>query len=289
MAKKQSGKSVVKGKEEEEQNELLVEIFGVTMLLPKEKKVVMPNGVKARLSMDKLMAIAPHIAFIAFEQSKYEPSPKMHPALSFFYDIDGDGKKEILFDAFLFDKDTVRFEDVARRQTEFSIDDIPTVADLSQDIEICPAVISGNSTKVIATINLSNAKSIKGEDQGDDKLPVAFGTVTRNWAEKIVAEFERNGGEPRVVLTNETQSVEFKLKKNATRVMIGNVPAQEVMKLNDLDDYMRDHPLSHIELLYDLFHLPCGCEIPATPTGKMPALTHPMPLGANRCGPPIQA
>src|SRR5207302_10701544 len=134
-ARKQPLKNVVKG-EEEEQNELLVEIFGVTMLMPKQKKVVMPNGVKGRLSMDKLSVVAPHIAFIAFEKSKYEPPPKMNPVLSFSYDIDGYGKKEILFDAFLFDKHTVRFEDVAPRETKFSIDDIPTVADLSKDIEI---------------------------------------------------------------------------------------------------------------------------------------------------------
>jgi hypothetical protein len=272
-------------------NELVVEIFGVTMILPEQKQVVIPNGVKGRLSMDKLSAIAPHIAFIAFEPDKYELLPDMKPAFSFSYDLVGDGVKETDFDGFLLDHETVSFQDIAGRTTKFSIDNIPTTTALSKDIEICPGVVSGNSTKVIATIDLSRAKSIKGADHGNDKLPVTFGTETKNWAEKIVAEFDRNGGQPRVILEKKESRVECKLKDDATRIMIGNVPPQELMKLNALEAHVHDQvPLAHLELLYDLFHMPCGCDVPAAPTTNAP--THaggPAQLpGTNRCGPPVQ-
>jgi hypothetical protein len=287
-----------------EKKELLVEIFGVTMILPKQERVVIPNGVKARLSMNRLSAIPPHVAFIAFELGTYQPPPNTRPALTFFYDLVGDGEKETRLDAFLLNNDKVTFEGFVPRDTKLPsdrlvIENIPTMAALSNEIEICPGVVSGSSTKVIASIDLSQAKSIKGEDHGDDKLPVTFGTLTQNWAEKIVAEFERNGVQPRVALTKEGQEpVEFNLKENATRVMIANVPAQEVMKLNDLEN-AHDHnqiPLAHIELLYDFFHMPCGCDIPAQPMSTLPAHIHnalaagaaaQLP-GSNRCGPPLQ-
>jgi len=273
------------------QNELLVEIFGVTMILPEQKQVVIPNGVKGRLSMDRLSAIAPHIAFIAFEPGKYEPPPGMKPAFSFSYDLVGDGVKDTDFDGFLPDHETVSFQDIAGRTTKFSIDNIPTTAALSKDIEVCPGVVSGNSTKVIATIDLSRAKSIKGEDHGDDKLPATFGTETKNWAEKIVAEFDRNGGQPRVIVAKKESEVEFKLNQNATRIMIANVPPQEVMKLNVLEEHVHDVPLAHLELLYDLFHMPCGCDVPTSPTSKVPAHAGGGPAqlpGTNRCGPPVK-
>lgn len=277
--------------EREEKKELIVDIFGVTMLLREKNWVVMPKGLKPRLSIDKKTVIPPHIAFIAFEPGKYEPPPKTKADFSYVYDLVGDGKKETRFDAFLLADDKVCFEEVARRTPNLEVSKIPSTETLSRNLELCPAVLNGNSKQVIATIDLAKAKSIKGEDHGSDKLPVTVGILTDNWSEKIVAEFDRNGAQPKVVLEREVEgervTAYFQLKENATRIMFANVPAQELMKLNELDTGHDHNTLPHLELLYDLFHV-CGCELPAAATSKRHDHSHPQPGGAARCGPPFQ-
>lgn len=320
---RRAAKQVSSGADEKR---LTVEVFGVSMLLENPDKVVLPDGRGARVASDGKSPIPTHIAFVALEPDSYDRSA-ISPSFTFRYDVNGD-ENEVLYDAFLLDRSVVTFEGVKKHDPIIKNENIPSIAELLGDTaEVCPGVWDGSSKNVIASIEIDEAATIEGKDHGDHLQPVTFGSTTRNWAETIVATFElddaaairvrpskahaangrgrskskSNGhgngngnGHGHAAKKNEPLDVTIPLKGDRPQyVFIANVPPEELMKLNVVPEGQAAS-LSHLELLYNLFHFrgpggPPKCDDHAFPHTHGHA-AHGMRISGDRahCGPPVK-
>jgi hypothetical protein len=285
--------------------DVTLDIFGVTLLLTKAKKIVLADGRKPRKSVSDPGAIIPgHFPFLAIESGRYvayrgDRREAIKPVMSFAYDLDGAGVKTPL-DAFVLDGHVVSFSEVEPHSGDINPRNIPQMNTLVERLELCPAVAAGTSRQVVATIDLTNARLAQGMDHGahsDHRL--RFGATVSNAPEKLIAKFERTHGKPRIELKRresdlrrdgqDTFTIELDRDDPPPRVMIGNVPAEEVMDLNFLPDG-KEIPLTHIELLYDLYHgAPAALPVPrCTDHVKGSAAGAHAHTAGGHCGPPMQ-
>lgn len=246
--------------------DLTVDVLGVAMFLPKQKRVILVDGRKPRLSVNDPSTIIPaHLPIIAFEPRKYRASTvskgkvrRVPSRMSFDYDLSGQDDEQ-RFDAFLLDGHTVTFENVqARGSVKPEDESIASMKSLAGKLTLCSDVIAGKAKEVVATINLSNAATIIGEAHGNhSEHTLRFGHEEKNCAEKVTSRFVRKKNEqPVVCLTNENgDNVMITLTGGGPwTVMIANVPAEELINMNSTPEG-RDVPLTHVELLYDFYHL----------------------------------
>jgi hypothetical protein len=281
-----------------------LDIFGVTLLLTKARKVVLADGRKPRNSVSDPGAIIPgHFPFLAVESGRYAiysaEKQKIKPVMSFSYDLDGVGKKTPL-DAFVLDGHVVSLSEIEQNNGDINPRNIPQMNTLVDGLELCPAVVAGTSRQVVSYIDLSNARLVQGMDHGaHSEHRLRFGTTVSNAPEKLIAKFERTHDKPRIELKRREMkrdgqdafTIELDRADPPPRVMVGNVPAEEVMDLNILPDG-KEIPLTHIELLYDLYHgAPAALPVPrCTDHVKQAGAAggaHPHTAGGH-CGPPMQ-
>lgn len=240
---------------------LTVEVHGVSMLLNGSDKIVLPEGRKARIGTDGRSVIPPHIAFIAFRPGDYDRGT-LKPAITFSYDLEG--VNEVMeFDAFLLDQHTISFEGVVKNFPSVDDSTIPRMTDLVGSLELCPSVIEGSSRHVVGTLDLVGARSVAGKDHGTHTHAIAFGNDVRNWAEKISVTYEASNEPPQVRLRrNKSHPLAGEddvfiplMGKGPWTVMVANIPPEEVMDLNETE-IGQNVPLTHLELLFDLYHGP---------------------------------
>ncbi|HEX2120185.1 MAG TPA: hypothetical protein VHL59_00955 [Thermoanaerobaculia bacterium] len=279
----------------------------MTLLLTAEKKVVLADGRKPRKSVNDERTIIPgHFPFLAVESNKYklydekgkEVVPVV-PVMSFPYDLDGLGEKTAL-DAFVLDGHLVSVSNVEQGTGDINPRNIPRMGALANGLELCPGVRAQTSRQVVAYVDVSNAKLVEGRDHGthsDHQL--RFGATISNAAEKLRATFARTHDKPTIKLQRRKMDEKpdgqnaftIELLENSVRVMVANVPAEEVMDLNVLPEG-KEIPLTHIELLYDLYHsAPPALPVPRCTEhvkhGGAAGGAHPHTAGGH-CGPPMQ-
>lgn len=250
---------------------LNVDVFGVTMLLPKEKKVVLVDGRRRRIASDGVSVIPSHVPFLGIEAAAFaKTDPAVKPKLAFSYDVDGN-ETRTSFECFLLDRHTVTFEGVVEYDCLVKDANIPRMNSLIGNMRLCPGVKDGTLDRVVGLIDLQHAETIAGADHGNHNHAIAFGADVRNWAEKITATFIAN--RPVVIrLTQnkpqakgaaaagaELQNMAIHLKPGKWKVMVANIPPEEVLDLYEMEaNGDGTVPLTHLELLYDLYHVGYG-------------------------------
>jgi hypothetical protein len=274
--------------------EITLEVFGVAMLLEKKKKIVFVDGRKPRISFtDGKSIIPPHMPFIAFRPGSYESSQESK--MSFSYDVNGDGKTT-RFEGFLLDGHVVSFERVVKGEAALNDGSIAPMTALGS-FELCPGVLNGTNSQIVATLDVSNATDIAGTDHGDQVHAISFGSTVRNWAEKITVTFKAKGAKPTLLLKkNGKTDLTVTLKGDGPwTIMTGNVPPEEVMNVSLPGEIHDNVPLTHVELLFDFYHMPAAAMVGVP---KPPACTnhaHAHVAGARiagsgvHCGPPVRS
>lgn len=275
-------------------NTLEVGILGVAILLPDKKLVIFPDGRKPRLSVDKPgKIIDPHFAVIAFECGKFKArlrnGQEVPPTFTFNYDLSGH-HKPVCYGGFFFERHKVVFKNVDSTDPEIDTKDIASMSDLVPNLQMCSDVTSGKSPYVIGLVDLTGACSIKGKSHGlHGKHAINLGNKPpRNCAELIVAKFHVKPTPPIVMMLhpkNRCHDLIIELTgKGPWRVMCANVPVDELLSANESTTEKGLH-LTHIELLYDLYHLGAG------QSRVVPYCPEDHPLFAQvingHCGPPV--
>lgn len=274
---------------------LTVKILGVAMLLPEERKAVLVEGRKARLSTNTEEIIPPHYPVIAFEAGKYEArdvnDQRIPSDLGFNFAHSDHDAKAPRFEAYLLDRDTVSFRKIDASCPAEKVDDgnIPSMTELAGELELLPEVRKGSSKRVAGTVDLSKACAISGEKHGvraDHKI--TFGTSkAAPRAAMISATFNRFLAPPVIVLTNPdpAHNREITLLGNGPwTVLVANVPADEMMMLEEAP-IKGPLQLTHVELLYDFYKLGKNQRrvIPFCDEDHRPSHTV-----NGHCGPPVK-
>ncbi len=267
--------------------DLTVEILGMALYVPSvNHNVILVDARKPRKSKtDKGTLIPGHYAFIAFAPGTYEAPRAMKPAIAFDYDLAGDGQDE-RYEAFVLDRHSVGFQNVDTRAGRAVQDKlIASMTDLAGSLRLKDTVRSGKpADEVIAHVDLSRAALIRGESHGIHSAhPLTIGGKDQDCAEKICAHFMAGTNRPRVVLTKGDEMTEFNLIGDGPwTVMIANIPVEEVMDLNMIGTG-KNVPLTHCELIYDLYEDTDDIRIPTCNFHHAAAAT-----AEGHCGPPFR-
>lgn len=272
------------------EGDVFIHVFGVSMLLPEQKRIVLVDGRRARASEAVKGQIIPtHLPFMAVPPGSYETGIKSK--MSFEYDVDGASADvdEPRFDAYPLDGDMISIENVVPPAGNNMEDDyivgIPSMQPLAGDIQLCEAVLTGASSRVVASIDVANATMVTGGAHGQhSEHGIKFGENERKCDEKIVAAFKRNG-RPRLILKRGKETEELSLTGDGPwHIMIANVPVEEIMQMSLMPEG-NDVPLTHFELLYDLYHVGPGF-VPKVPVCHNHH-AHRAASGSH-CGPPAR-
>lgn len=262
---------------------LVLEIVGVTMLLPESKRVVLVNGTP-RVSVTNPGSIIPrHYPFIALRPGTY--STDLESRLSFCYDIEGHGDDEEKFDAFALDRVEVSVENVEANEAALLTENIPEMGQFISKSALRPTVIRGSDDAVAARVDLPNAMSIVGHQHhmnGSDKK-IRFGKkVMADCADKITATFDAGHMKPRIRLEccDRTHFIDM-TGDGPWVVMIGNVPFEELTNVNSFGKG-RGIKLTHFELLYDLYEKAGTKQVPTFDNVEHGMTTE------GFCGPPVK-
>lgn len=282
-----------------DRSQLQVGILGVTVLQPETKKVLLPDGRKARLSSgEPREIIPPHYPVIAFEAGKWQAvtadgeTPPFQ--LAFQADLTGhhDGGGKECFEGFLLDRHSVSFGSLVSCKPAIDKEPFAEISELVSGLVFRPGAENGELAEVVGLIDLANAASINGATHGKHgEHKIGLGNSgRRNCAEMVLATFDTYKFGPVVKLQpldpkNAAQSMDVVLLgPGPWRMIVANVPADELLALRE----ERPEPglrLTHIELVYDLFNLHDGQPrvVPICPEEH-----HELAAVVNgHCGPPV--
>lgn len=270
--------------------DVTVEILGMALYVSEANKVVLVDARKPRQSKtDKGTLIPGHYAFIAFAPGTYQAPRGVRPAIAFDYDLAGDGQDE-RYEAFVLDRHTVSFANIDSR-AGLAVQEglIVDMTDLAGELKLKDSVRRGEvRNEVIACVDLAEASLVRGEAHGIHSAhPLTIGDNEMNCAEKICADFTAGRNTPRVVLTQgegkTAIATEFNLiGEGPWTIMIANIPVEEVMDLNMIGTG-RNVPLTHCELIYDLYEDTDDIRIPTCNHHHDAAAT-----AEGHCGPPFR-
>lgn len=272
---------------------LTVNVIGVAMLLPEERRAVLVDGRTSRVSRNFENEIIPaHYPVIGVEAGTYEARDVndkiVSSDLSFNLDHNGHGKHRV--DGFLLTGYEVAFRKIDT-SCGFSLDDkeIASMRELpgNQDLQLAPGVADGTFHKVITSVDLSNACEVGGQRHGllgDHKL--VFGATPAPRAGMVTATFNRGLASPVILLKSRErkQTIEITLLGHGPwTVFVANVPADELFRVTaPINGALQ---LTHVELLYDLYKISPDHprKIPFCP--EQHALDHTV---NGHCGPPVK-
>lgn len=268
--------------------DLTVEILGVAMFIPTTKNAILVDGARPRPAVTKKdFFIPPHYSFIAFPPGTYQAPREFKAGLRFDYDLGGDGQDES-YDAFVLRGHRVIFENVDTSKGQgLEIDSLAKMTTLAGAIELKPGVEDGTAKEVAACVELGNATFIRGESHGiHNAHAVDFNGKELDCSEKVVAEFRHGTNTPRIRLKNAVENIEINLVGSGPWVvMIANIPVEEVMDSNMIVRGPRV-PLTHCELIYDLYDINDPATQVRVPTCRFHDVV--TQTADGHCGPPYQ-
>lgn len=225
----------------EPRNGVTLEVLGITMLVPKQKRVFLPDGREPRVSSANRSVIPPHHPFVAIEQGGYEGAD---PAFSFSFDVDGSGAQR-RFDAWLLNGHTVSIEGPKGDGT-IDADGVFDMTWIVGDWKLRDDL----GDRAVTTIDLSNAGRVEGTCVGyRPRQQLRVGEEMREVPPKLTARFPPAGATAiHIAKKGERNVIPL---RDACTVIVGNAPLPELFGHHMAME--PDAPLTHLELLFSFY------------------------------------